>query len=179
MKPRRTSPKYNPETAQATLAACEWDLDHEERRMATIDAKLAQLAAFSGIAISISAGVGGSVLAARHLPFAFMVGLGSCLALAAALLLAGVIAGFRALAPKLYHGVDEKEVVDRTTPAFLRQEASEALATFAASRRDILTKARSINDRKAEATSRVFTLVGGGFAFLVLAILVTAVGSLL
>jgi ABC-type transport system involved in multi-copper enzyme maturation permease subunit len=168
---------YQLETARATLDACTADLSDEERRMQTVDGKLTQLAAFSGVSLSISASVGGSVVAARHLSLGFSIALGACLVVASALLLSAVIVAFRALSPKLYHGVDEAAVIDRTTPNALEADPAEAMARFAASRRDILIIARGINDQKADATAHVFVLVGLGFAALVLGVVVTTVGS--
>ena len=139
-KKRRTN-LYNLGTAQAMLDACAWDVRHEDARMQTIDGKLGQLAAFSGISISISAGVGGSVIAEGHLSLGFLIALGACVVLASALLLAGVLSAFFALAPKLYDAIDESAVIDRTRPDALRGDTSEALAHIAAGRRDMFIKA--------------------------------------
>jgi hypothetical protein len=172
-----TDKEYNLETARATLDACKWDLESEERRMATIDGKLQQLAAFSGVSISISGAIGGSVLAAGDLPLGFLIALGALLGLASTTLLSGVICGFIALSPKLYHGIDEAAVATRVTEEALSREPATAIATFAGSRRDMLIAARTINDKKAEATITMFRLVAVGFACLVAGLLVTAVGS--
>jgi hypothetical protein len=169
--------QYDPDTARATLEACTHDLDREEDRMRTIDGKLTQLAAFSGVSISISGGLGGSVLAEQRLPLGFAIALGASIAAAAFFLLAAVILAFRALSPKKYQGVDETAVIERTTPTSLNRELSEALATFAGSRREALLAARAINDQKAEATIRTFWCVALGFLMLVSALLVAAVGS--
>jgi hypothetical protein len=183
MRQRKTSSDldahadYNLETAKATLAACEWDLEREEDRMHGIDAKLTQLASFSAVSISISGGLGAGVLASSRLDLAFLIALGTCISVAAALLLAAVITSFRALAPKLYQGVDEAAVDHRTTPNSLKRPPQEAMASFAASRRDVLKAARAINDRKAKSASRAFLLVGLAFATLVLGLVNTAVGS--
>jgi hypothetical protein len=168
---------YDLDTARATLDACAWDLASEEGRTAALDGKLTQLAGFSGVSISISAAVSGAALVGGKLPHGFAIALGGCVVAAAALLLGGVVSAFAALSPKRYVGVEAAEVAARTTPSALRREPAEALALFAASRRDMLERARGINDQKAAATVRTFRLVGGGFAALVLAIAVTAVGS--
>lgn len=168
---------YNVETARAALEACTHDLDREEDRMRTIDGKLTQLAAFSGVSISISGGLGGSVLAAQHLDLGFAIALGASIAIAAILLLIAVVSAFAALSPKKYQGVDENAVIERTTPNSLNREPSHALATYAASRRDALIAARKINDQKAKATTRTFWFVALGFGMLVIALLVAAVGS--
>ena len=169
--------KYDLETAKATLDACTQDLKSEEERMRALDGKLTQLAAFSGVSISISGGLGGSVLASGRLPLGFAIALGASIAVAAGFLLAGVITAFRTLSPKLYQGVDEQAVIARTTPNALRREPSEAVATFAATRRIVLVEARQINDRKADCATRTFRWVGCGFSALVVALLVTAIGS--
>lgn len=171
--------QYDLRSAQAILDACSDDLDREEQRMTAIDGKLTQLSAFSGVSISISAGVGGSVLAAGRLPEGFAIALGACLGLAAIMLLTAVIRSFGALSPKLYHGIDEAAVAARTTPAALRTSPDVMVATIAAGRRDMLIAARAVNDRKARATTVTFVLVGIGFLLLVASLLVTAVGAVL
>jgi hypothetical protein len=168
---------YNVETARAALEACSHDLDREEDRMRTLEGKLTQLAAFSGVSISISGGLGGTVLAGSDLQLGLQIALGTSIALAALALLAAVVVAFVALSPKLYLGVDEQAVIRRTTPESLNREPSEAIATYAASRRDALLSARKINDRKARATTRTFALVAIGFSMLVVSLLIVAVGS--
>jgi hypothetical protein len=98
--PLALGPTYNLQTVQATLEACTHDLSEEDDRMKTMDGKLTQLAAFSGVSISISGSVGGSVLAAGHLRHGFLIALGTCVGVAACLLLAAVVIAFRALSPK-------------------------------------------------------------------------------
>lgn len=167
----------NAETARVVLDACIDDLDREEARMATIDGKLTQLAAFSGVSISISAGVGGSVVAADRLRLGFLIALGACLVSAAVLLLLAIVRAFSALSPKLYKGVDDQAVIDRTRPSALRGTPESMLAQLAGSRRDMLQDARIVNDQKADSASAAFLLVGLGFASIVAALLVIAVGA--
>ena len=145
--------------------------------MRGIDAKLSQLAAFSGVSITISGGLGANVLASSRLGDGFLIALGACISIAALLLLIAVVSAFSALKPKLYKGVDEASVGARTTPNALRRQPEEAIAVFAASRREALITARAINDRKAKAASRSFVLVGAAFGALVASLIVTAVGS--
>lgn len=145
--------------------------------MRGIDAKLTQLAAFSGVSISISGGLGAGVLATSRLGLGFSIALGACISLASVLLLSAVVTAFRALAPKLYKGVDEVSVSARTTPNSLKRNPEDAMAVFAASRRDVLMAARGINDRKARSASRAFVLVGLAFGALVLGLISTSVGS--
>ena len=145
--------------------------------MRVIDGKLTNLAAFSGISISISGGVGGSVLTAGRLELGFAIALGASIAVAATLLLCGVVTAFRGLSPQGYDGVDEPSVEARVEQVSLERAADEAWATFASTLIVHLVSARTANDAKAEATTRAFRLVGAGFSILVLAIVVTAVGS--
>lgn len=145
--------------------------------MQTIDSKLGQLAAFSGISISISAGVGGSVISSGRLSLGFLIALGACVVVASALLLGGVISAFAALTPKLYDAIDERAVDARTWPTALRGDTSDAVARIAAGRREMFETARRVNDDKAAATTRTFRLVGAGFTLLVVAVVVIAVGS--
>jgi hypothetical protein len=169
--------RYNPETVRAALAACEWDLDREEARMRGLDSKLTQLAAFSGVSISISGGLGAGVLAGGRLDEGYLISLGACTGLAGVLLLLGVITAFRALAPKDYTGVDETGVIERTTPNGFRRRPEEAMAKVSASRREALIAARAINDRKATSARVVYLFVGSGFAALVAGLIFTAVAS--
>lgn len=67
--------KWGTGTPEATYRACARDLASEEDRMRIIDSKLSNLAAFSGLSISVSGGVGGSVLAAGKLQLGFEIGL--------------------------------------------------------------------------------------------------------
>jgi hypothetical protein len=117
------------------------------------------------------------VLAAGHLPKGFLIALGACLGIGACFLLTAVGIAFRALSPKLYRGIDVAAVRARTTPNALNRDPSEAIADIAAGRRDIFLRARAVNDRKARATTATFACAGLGFGFLVLGLLVTAVGS--
>jgi hypothetical protein len=170
-------PQFNLETVVATLDACTHDLSEENDRMRTIDSKLTQLAAFSGVSISISGAVGGSVLAAGHLPHGFLIALGACVGLAATLLLATVVLAFVALSPKRYRGIDPVAVMRRTKPEELARIPADAIAFIAAGRRDMFLASRAVNDTKATAATGTFVCAGLGFGFLVLGLLVTAVGS--
>lgn len=172
-----SEPTYNLQTAQATLEACTHDLSEEDDRMKTMDGKLTQLAAFSGVSISISGSVGGSVLAGGHLKHGFLIALGACIGVAACLLLGAVVIAFRALSPKWYRGIDESAPVLRTKPEALQREPALAIAEIAAGRRDIFLAARQVNDKKAKATTRTFVCAGLGFGLLVAGLLITAVGS--
>lgn len=171
--------QYDLETVKATLAACEWDLDREEERMRGLDAKLTQLAGFSGVSIAITSGLGGTLLAADRLQPGFTIALGACLGAAGVLLLAAVVSSFRALAPKDYQGVEETALSERTSPNSFKRPPDHAIASFAATRRDVLLAARTINDRKAASAARVFVLVGLAFAALVAGLLVVAVAGVL
>jgi hypothetical protein len=168
---------YNLSTVEATLEACTHDLAQEDDRMRIIDGKLSQLAAFCGVSISITGGVGGSVLAAGRLAQGFLIALGSCIGAAALFLLATVALAFRALSPKLYRGIDEVAVEFRTTPNALNREPSEAIAVIAAGRRDVFMTARAVNDKKAQMAIRLYICAVLGFGFIVLGVLVVAIGS--
>jgi hypothetical protein len=169
--------KWGTGTPEATYRACARDLASEEDRMRTIDSKLSNLAAFSGLSISVSGGVGGSVLAGGKLHLGFAIGLGAAILVAALLLLWGVITAFRGLSPKLYRGVDEPSVKARLQQDMLERSAESAWATFASTLVVQLVSAREANDKKADLALKAFRLVGSGFAVLVTAIVVTAVGS--
>jgi hypothetical protein len=169
--------KWGDGTAHATYTACARDLASEEDRMRVIDSKLTNLAAFSGVSISISGAVGGSVLAAGKLHLGFEIGLGASIVIAATLLLWGVVTAFRGLSPKLYQGVDEASAEARILQESLERKADEAWATFASTLVVHLVSARKANDKKADLAINAFRLVGSGFAVLVVAIVVTAVGS--
>jgi hypothetical protein len=114
---------------------------------------------------------------AGHLPHAYRIALGGCIALGASLLLAAVVIAFRGLSPKWYRGIDVSAPVARTTPSALRGEPAGTIAKVAAGRRDIFLHARAVNNNKAGATTRAFTCAGVGFGLLVAGLIVTAVGS--
>jgi len=171
------SDAWKPGTAHATYTACARDLASEEDRLRILDGKLTNLAAFSGVSISISGGVGGSVLAGGKLSLGFSIALGASIAIAAGLLLAGVIAAFVGLRPKDYEGITEDEAEARLLQESLERSSDEVWARFAATIVANMISAREANDRKAGAVTRAFHLVGGGFSVLVVAILITAVGS--
>jgi hypothetical protein len=177
--PVDSQPIYNLATAEATLEACTHDLAQEDERMKTIDGKLSQLAAFCGVSISIVGGVGGTVLAKGSLPHGFSIALGASVGVAAVFLLATVVFAFRALSPKLYRGIDESAVEARTTPDALNREPSDAIAVIAAGRRDVFKTARNVNDKKAEQAIRLYICAGLGFGFLVVGVLIVAVGSVI
>jgi hypothetical protein len=168
---------WAPGTAQATYQACARDLSSEEDRLRILDGKLTNLAAFSALSISISGGVGGSVIAGGRLALGFAIALGAVIGLAAVLLLLGVIAAFRGLSPKDFEGVTEGDAEARLTQGALERPPDEAWATFASTVVAQLVSARAANDKKAEAVTTVFRLVGCGFGVLVLAVLLTAVGA--
>jgi hypothetical protein len=168
---------WSPGTAQATYTACARDLASEEDRLRILDGKLTNLAAFSGVSLAISGSVGGSVLAAGKLSLGFSITLGATVAIAASLLLAGVISAFSGLHPHEYEGITEADAEARLTQRSLERSEDEAWAQFAATAVVNLVSARMANDSKADTVERTFRLVGAGFSVLVVALLITAVGS--
>lgn len=165
------------ETAQATFDANDKDLQREEDRMRTVDGKLTQLAAFSGLSISISASLGANAVLAHRLKPGFQIALGATLVVAIVLLLATVVVAFSHLSPKLYSGIAETAVLDRTRKSRLGRPAPAALAKMARTTADVLVSARKVNDRKAEGTRKAFALARAGFALLAVALALAVVGA--
>src|SRR4051812_41156837 len=121
----------NLETAKATLECARGDALEEMDRMKVLDAKLTNIAAFSGVSISISGSIGGSVLAANRLSLGFSIALGGTLTVAGVVLLSAVAACFAGLAPKNYKGISEDAAQDRVKRGRLRKEPAEAIAIMA------------------------------------------------
>lgn len=165
------------ETAKATLEAARADSEDERDRMKVLDSKLTNLAAFSGVSLSITSSLGASVIAADRVPLGFQIALGSLLLASAVLLLVGVVVCFRNLTPKLYLGIEVDDAKARLTPQQLKRSLELALAKFAATRVAELERARAVNKTKAEAATRAFSSVAVGFSGLILAIPVTVVGT--
>lgn len=145
--------------------------------MKILDSKLTNLAAFSGVSLSVTSSVGGSVIAAERVALGFQIALGAVLFVSAVLLLLGVVVCFRNLTPKLYLGIDEKAADKRLMAKQLKRDPEVVLLGYAATRVDELKRARSINERKADAATRAFRLIGGGFAALILAVPLIVVGT--
>jgi hypothetical protein len=165
------------ETAKLTLAANEYDLDREEGRMRTVDEKLTLLASSSGVALSIVASLGGSIVAAGRLSAGFTIALGACLCVAVALLFAGVGLAFAALFPKPYEGATTKAILKRAQAGPLGRDPVVAAASFALTRAEMVKTARKVNKRKANALRKVFVLVASGFFAIAAAVAVVSVGS--
>jgi hypothetical protein len=81
----------NLDTARATLDCARADVDEETDRMKVLDGKLTNIAAFSGLALSIGGAVGSSVVVSGRLGLGFTIALGAVLSIAVSLLLARAI----------------------------------------------------------------------------------------
>ena len=165
------------ETVKAALDSARHDLEDEQERTRALDGKLSQIAAFSGVSISITGAVGGSVVASGKLSAGFTIALGSVLGSSALLLLGGAVIAFRGLSPKKFAGVSEKAARKRLSSKRLGQNPDVALPRIAATYVEALTKARRVNGDKATAVSRAYGVIGFGFAGVVAALLVVVVGS--
>jgi hypothetical protein len=153
------------ETAKATLETARAEAEEEIDRMKVLDGKLSNVAAFSGVSLSVSGALGANVIASGRLEGSFEVAIGIALAAAVALLLAGVVSCFHGLTPKDFSGITPAAAAERVWPSSLRREPSEALAKIASTyATDILPQARWTNKKKVAATKRAFWLVGLGLA---------------
>jgi hypothetical protein len=168
----------NIETVKAILASAQADYSDEVHRAGVLDTKLANLAGFAGVSLSISAVVGGSVVVGGALRPGFLIAVGGCLAAAAILLLATVVASFLRLSPQDYPGLAEQAGRDRVTERRLTQDPGEALTNIAATYYlNLLPEHRALNLKKARRLRAAYLLVALGFGALTLALLTAVVGA--
>jgi len=168
----------NLETIKATLSSAQADYSDEVQRAAGLDTKLANLAGFAGVSLSISGSVGGSIVVADDLPLGFSIAVGACLVVAVVLLLATVVASFLRLSPQDYPDLSEQAAQDRVTEPRLTQDPTEALTNIAATYyMNLLPGHRAINLEKAQRLRKAYVLVALGFGAITLALITVVVGA--
>jgi hypothetical protein len=168
----------NLNTARATLDCARADVDEETDRMKVLDGKLTNIAAFSGLALSIGGAVGSSVVVSGRLGLGFTIALGAVLSIAVSLLLARAILALSGLAPKNYRGITLEAARARVTPKRLELAPEEAVARLASTYYTaMLPQAREANQARCEAFKWAFRLVAGGLAGLVSGLILSSVGA--
>ncbi|MCW2980477.1 MAG: hypothetical protein JWO14_2204 [Solirubrobacterales bacterium] len=116
------------EIAQATLECARTDIDAESERARALDGKLTGIAQLSGLALSIGASVGASVLVGGGLSQAYAIALGAVLSVASLLLLAAATVALSDLSPKGFEGVSLAAARDRVDDERLRLDPADAIA---------------------------------------------------
>lgn len=172
--------RFQFETVRATLECARADVEAEDDRMKVLDAKLSNLATFSGLSVSISASLGANVLVAGKLCIGFTIALGIVLTFAVSMLLATALVAFRGLRPKQYKGITMDVARARVTPRRLARDPGEALAVLASTYyTDILPAARAANNVKLDRVRSAFRYAAVGLIALVGAVVLTAIGAVL
>jgi hypothetical protein len=170
--------EWDLDTVKATLDCARADVDAEYDRMKVLDSKLSMLAMFSGLSVSIIAALGAGVLVEGGLNSGFSIALGAVLASAAFLLLLTTQAAFSGLSPKKYRELAPDAAKARVTPRRLREKPEKALATMASTYYvRVLPAARKANAVKLDRVNVAFKRAALGLFLLIVAILLTAVGS--
>jgi hypothetical protein len=166
------------EIARATLECARSDIDAESERARALDGKLTGIAQLSGLALSIGASVGASVLVGGGLSRGYAIALGAVLSTASLLLLAAASVALSGLSPKGFEGVSLAAARDRVDDERLRLEPADAIAELAATYAvGMLPQARATNKVKVTRARHAYWLVGCGLGGLVLGLVLTSVAA--
>jgi hypothetical protein len=168
----------NLDTAKATLECARADVGEERDRARALDDKLVSIASFSGVALSIGASVGATVVVSGTLNLGFTIALGAVLSIAALSLLGAAMVALRGLLPKPFRSTSLSAAEQRVTAARLSMEPAKAIGELAATYyRSMLPEARATNKAKVTAVRRALVLVGGGLGGLVIALILSSVAA--
>lgn len=171
-------PGLRTEIAIATLECARADVDYELDRARSLDSKLTGIASFSGLALSIGAGVGASIVVSGNLSLGFTIALGSMLSIASLLLLAAAVAALSGLTPKSFQSTSLQAGKDRVSDERLSGNAAHAIGELAATYYvRMLPEARDTNAVKARRARLAYQLVGAGLTGLVLSLILTTVAA--
>jgi hypothetical protein len=172
--------KLRTEIAVATLECARSDFDYELDRARSLDSKLTGIASFSGLALSIGAGVGASIVVSGDLSLGFTIALGSMLSVASLLLLAAAVVALWGLTPKTFQSISLKAGEDRVSDKRLSGNVAHAIGELAATYYvRMLPEARKTNAVKARRARHAYRLVGAGLAGLVLSLILTTVAAVI
>jgi hypothetical protein len=153
-------------------------LDDELDRSRSLDSKLTGIASLSGLALSIGAGVGASIVAGGELSHGFTIALGSVLSIASLLLLGAATVALWGLTPKPFQSLSLEAARDRVSDERLSGDAADAIGELAATYYiRMLPEARETNDKKVRHAHRAYRLVTAGLAGLVLGLVLTTVAA--
>jgi hypothetical protein len=171
-------PKLEPEIAKATLECAHFDIGNETERTRALDTKLTGIASLAGLALSIGATVGATVLAAGELNHGFSIALGSVLSIASLLLLTAASVALWGLSPKGFQGPSLQAAAERVTDDKLSGDPADKVAALAATyAKKMLPEARKSNGTKVTRLKVAYWLVGLGLGGLVISLVLTTVGS--
>jgi hypothetical protein len=173
-----TRDRLKPEIAQAVLE-CAWvDVESEAERTRSLDAKLTGIASLAGLALSIGASVGATVVASGNLRLGFAIAVGAVLSLAAILLLAAAIIALKALSPMGFEGISLEAAKGRVTDQRLSGDPADEIAHLAATySKKILPQARKSNGIKVKRVRYAYWFVGAGLLGLVCGLILTSVAA--
>ncbi len=172
--------KLRPAIAKATLECARADVDYELDRARALDSKLTGIASFSGLALSIGASVGASVVVSGRLTLGFTIALGAVLSVASLLLLSAAVVALWALSPKDYQGISLRAGEDRVSDERLSGNVAHAIGDLAATYYvRMLPEARDTNAVKARRAHHAYRFVGAGLAGLVLSLILTTVAAVI
>lgn len=168
----------NIDTAKATLECAQADVADERDRARALDDKLVSIASFSGVALSIGASVGATVVVSGTLNLGFTIALGAVLSIASLSLLGAAMVSLVGLAPKGFQGTSLSAAKERVTEGRLSTDPAKAIGELAATYYvSMLPEARQTNKAKVKAVRRALFLVGGGLGGLVLALILSSVAA--
>lgn len=174
----RKNKRLNREIASATLDCARADYESEIDRSRSIDSKLTDIAALSGLALSIGAAVGASVVVSGDLRQGFTIALGAVLSVAAIFLLLAALIALSGLTPKPFQGISLKAAEDRVTDERLEGDPAEAITKLAATYyRNMLPKARETNGIKVARVRIAYWCVGVGLGGLVAGLILATVAA--
>jgi hypothetical protein len=164
--------------AQATLECARADVDYEIERVRALDAKLTGIASLSGLALSIGASVGASVVVSGNLGHGFTIAIGSVLSVAALMLLAAAIVALSGLTPKGFQGLSLGAARDRVSDERLSGDPADAIGELAATYyKGMLPEARGTNKLKVDRVRHAYWLVGAGLGGLVVSLVLSTVAA--
>jgi hypothetical protein len=164
--------------AKATLECARADVDYELDRARALDSKLTGIASFSGLALSIGAGVGASVVVSGHLTLGFTIALGAVLSAASLLLLSAAVVALWGLSPKGFQGISLKAGEDRVSDERLSGNVAHAIGELAATYYvGMLPEARDTNAVKVRRARHAYVLVGMGLGGLVVGVILSTVAA--
>jgi hypothetical protein len=167
-----------PKIAQAVLE-CAWtDVESEAERTRALDAKLTGIASLAGLALSIGASVGATVVVSGHLKLGFAIALGVVLSVAAFLLLTAAIIALKALSPMGFEGISIEAAKERVSDERLSGDPADEIAKLAATySKKILPQARKSNGIKVKRVRYAYWFVGAGLFGLVCGLVLTSVAT--
>jgi hypothetical protein len=147
-------------------------------RSRSLDSKLTDIASLSGLALSIGAAVGASVVVSGDLRLGFTIAIGAVLSIAALFLLSAALVALSGLAPKPFQGISLKAAEDRVSDERLQGDAAEAMAKLAATYYlNMLPEARETNGIKVARVRIAYRCVGVGLGGLVIGLILATVAA--